>query len=247
MASATALLRSSADTPLSRPSERKLRALTTSVINGLTSGSSSRHIAATATACLKLFSGAFPFSFGSSGRFFGTLAHSNRMSPLFWKKHGSYLPQITGGLAMSCKYSKPLAACNAIFILLNQSNGACFGVRSKEKKAKHEDLHEEFFVSLQSITVELLHCDNLIDNGGNKPIRLPLSSSTFLSALQQNHRTLTDSSIRYRVIVAVADGSVSESDFPMMRSGKGECIVKMKEMKMSARRKAEVWDFMVAM
>lgn len=86
MASATALLRSSADTPLSRlscpagrkvaaaaesdsfssPSDRKLRALTTSVINGRTSGSSSRHIAATATACLKLFSGTFPFRRGSS-------------------------------------------------------------------------------------------------------------------------------------------------------------------------------------
>jgi hypothetical protein len=37
---------------------------------------------------------------------------------------------MTGGLALSCKYSNPFAASNATFILVNQSNGFWCGSRS---------------------------------------------------------------------------------------------------------------------
>ncbi|MFS8030538.1 hypothetical protein Hanom_Chr17g01535211 [Helianthus anomalus] len=43
---------------------------------------------------------------------------------------------MTGGFALSCKYSKPLAAPAAIFILVFQSNGSLSGGRSGKKK-KH--------------------------------------------------------------------------------------------------------------
>ncbi|KAF5801813.1 hypothetical protein HanXRQr2_Chr06g0252401 [Helianthus annuus] len=43
---------------------------------------------------------------------------------------------MTGGFALSCKYSKPLAAPAAIFILVFQSKGSLSGGRSEKKKKK---------------------------------------------------------------------------------------------------------------
>lgn len=54
---------------------------------------------------------------------------------------------ITGGSAVSCKYSSPLAAPSAIFILVPQSKGFLFGGNSEK---------EDFFVSENSVSAEKL-------------------------------------------------------------------------------------------
>jgi hypothetical protein len=53
---------------------------------------------------------------------------------------------MTGGFALSCKYSNPLAAPAAIFILVFQSKGSLSGGRSENniKYAKNSGLQRRY-------------------------------------------------------------------------------------------------------
>lgn len=55
---------------------------------------------------------------------------------------------MTGGLALSCKYSSPFAVYHAIFTLVNQSNGRLFDPFSAPKKKKPHKLNAYFIQTL---------------------------------------------------------------------------------------------------